>query len=347
MEDFVKVLDRSIKMKRLEEERNSLRETPITIVPSCMNSNKTYSTYFGVVLDNICELDEVKDFIRMRGWKHCGDPEKEKEFVNLKTSKVPAFTLSTYARENESLKDVGERPRNPYIIVDIDFNSIEEVNPETFKKINSLPFVLGSSISISGLGYWSVVKIDISKIKSKKDWKKLYNELYSYYEDYDIKLDIQCSNINRLRVCSPYEFIWNDDFEEEYKPVLAPDYTKKELSDLYKEEDTDKYESGEFGNRVFKEAYQSGNNHWKRLSWANTILNVFGEDGEELYYSIFSDDPNIDNDVDNTWNWCVNNRNGQYKSNAYCLRKLEEMGWIRRKPQIIETINNNNILYNF
>jgi hypothetical protein len=42
----------------------------------------------------------------------------------------------------------------------------------------------------------------------------MFRQLKEYYENEDIELDDSCCNINRLRVISPYDFIYNDYYKQ-------------------------------------------------------------------------------------------------------------------------------------
>ena len=326
----------------LEKERRDLLNANVTVVPSCTNSNKLFSYTFGAVLKGMATNENVQRMREMAGWKHSRKKEKEDLFSRFKTTAIPAFTLSTYAKEGETLRDLSEEPRNGFIIIDIDYSTLEEANEEAFKKINSLPFVLGSSKSVSGLGFWSVVKVNIENIHSKKDWQKMYKELYSIYEEHEIDIDRQCGNINRLRCSSPYEFCWNDSFENAYEPLLQEDEEPKKTN----EQKNISYEIGWWG-REFVETYVSGDNHYRRLEWASTIVSIFGEDGEDLYYHIFSDDPNKNNDVTNTWKWCIKNK-ATCRTSSYCLGMLMKYGWTSSQSERIdENIEIDNNEYDF
>lgn len=324
---FEKMFRRSLS----ELEKEELLNAKVTLVPSCSQSDKLYSATFKDILEKYSKLAEVQRFKDMLGWKHCGDESKEKEFCKLKVSTVPAYTLTTYADEGENLKNAGNFPKQPYYIVDIDFSTLNEANEKVFQKINSLSFVIGSGRSISGFGFYSIVKIDISRIDSKEAWKKAYRELYEAYKKEGIELDKQCSNINRLRVCSPFEFHYNLNYGGAFVPELKEEEKKK------KEASTSEYAKGDFSIDI-EEEYEEGNTHWKRLAWASTLLSLYKEEEAEiLYYDIFASDVKKDGDLETTFNWCKNNKDKCRPSN-YCLRLMRQYGWLRKKRRRIEII---------
>lgn len=319
-------MERGLCTKWQKEEKEKLLKATCTVVPSCARSNDTANTTFGTVLGEISQLPEVQEFKKMAFWKHSGNESKEKEFSIKKITACPAFTLSTYTNKGESLKDLGDEPRNEYIIIDVDFDKPEDITKEAFDKLNSLPFVIGSASSISGLGFWSIVKVNIESIHSREEWQMMYRELYEYYKERGITIDKSCCNINRLRVISPYDFIYNKKFINQYEPKL-----KEEEKENKSEKVNRNYEISLLG-RAFKEPYISGDNHYRRLEWASTIVALMGEQGKDLYYNIFSEDIRKDNDLDVTWNWCCKNKEN-CRTSQYCLSKLIKFGWAKGQAE--------------
>lgn len=250
--------------------------------------------------------EKVKDnLIKMKGWKHSKDiytsqsgvsKTKEEWFKDVKRDKVPAFTLTSYANNIASAQEI----LNPYIIVDIDGI---EVTDKIFDILNSRPFVLGSAISTSGEGVWSVIKFDINAVTNGEDLKELVQALYEKYDcDYGIKIDRSCSNPNRLRFVSPYEFELNDYYEGPFTFHKSPNKQVK----LKDEIQMDYFNTGstnvpprfqflgEQGEDYYREAKmpyikygEEGKNYELLWSYSNAIYKICGDEGFKVFCNYF------------------------------------------------------------
>lgn len=302
-------------------EKDELRSAKISVVKNVSSSNTSTLTTFGLLLDNIKNLESIEEVKEMKGWKHCGDKEKENKFIETKKN-LPAFTLTTHVENGESLRK-GTEIKNNYIIIDID--NIE-INDEVFSELNSFYFVIGSGISVSGEGIYSIVKFDES-VDNKDKFKEMFSQLEEFYKDRDFEIDKSCSNINRLRVISPYEFKWNREFEEPFCPSF-----KEEISTKSLDMNINDYDVNILGKDIIREPYEKGNMFWKRYGWSNTIYNCFGEKGKSLFMDIFYEDGDKD-ELEAIWK---TSSRGDKESSSYCLRRLEEAGYLKKKEKIIK-----------
>lgn len=254
----------------------------------------------------------------MKGWKHSKELHKGKSkedwFKDVKLYHTPQCILTSYVEDGGVVKSLNE-VKNPYVIIDID--NIE-VNEENLNKIHSLEFVMCTGVSVSGEGYYSIVRLPDS-VKSKEDFTECFKWISNDFEDIGFTIDGQCKNINRTRVLSPYEIVLNDNYSEpydfiprtnveknKYKYSVPSDYCRKNLTsfitvpdklkvygckgkeDYYREVNDLHLEFptvDERGNEI------EGRNFNILYSYANAIYRVLGEDGWELYKEYFPETP--------------------------------------------------------
>ena len=106
---------------------------------------------------------------------------------------------------------------NPLIAVDIDAKDNEGVTLETMRtKINSLPYIMYSSLSVGGKGMYALLPI---AEENKNDFKAVFNALNEDFKALGLTLDGSCVNVNRERYMS-----YDDD---EYWNTKCEIYTKK------------------------------------------------------------------------------------------------------------------------
>lgn len=181
---------------------------------------------------------------------------------------------------------------NNLIAIDLDEKdnkglSIEEMR----KKINSLPFVMYSSLSVGGKGMYALIAISEN---NKNDFKGVFNALNEDFIKLGLKLDSSCVNVNRER------YISYDD--KEYWNTKAEIYTKK--LNIPTQVHTHPSKVGENANKplterefnkvrdmvkdIKKNKLQLTKNHTDTLGLANAIANIWGEEGRTLLHLIRS-----------------------------------------------------------
>lgn len=296
----------TLRIRKVEEEFIALLTTNVGYTTDKKNCT---IMRFG---DAVRMLDQNrKDRLRMmKGWKHSEDlyvergiQKTKREWFSKEKLGLPAFTLTSYAPLTENAKEI----LNPYIVVDID--NIE-VTDELFEKLNSLPFVIGSAISTSGEGVWSVVKFDMDAVTDYNDLRDLVDSLNGWYlEEFGFGIDLQCKNANRLRFLGPYDFEPNYKYEDIFvfiKPtkksssfasIDSGDMTvfndpiqstgKCEVSGSYQylgKENEDYYRSYSYLPYIDE---TSGKNYQLLYKYANAIYRCCGEKGWEVYCNYF------------------------------------------------------------
>ena len=311
-------IDKALFDLQRRTDRWELLKAPISTY-SCYNQSQKciWVGSLGSYIANILNFASLKQYY---GWKHCGDTKKKDEFKNIKGNSIPCFTLTSWVEVGKSNSEAKE-VKNPYIIIDIDKDYGCSIDSDEFRLINSLPFVLGSSLSCSGCGYWSIVEFYSDNVTSK-NFKLLFNELYQYYQDLGIEIDDNCKNVNRLRVCSPYDFVWNNNYNKPYEPILFEE--PKQFTPI-----KDAYELAD-NTHLIKEPYIEGKMFTKRIGWANTLFNCFGEDGWNIYLDILSEDRCKLEELQSYWNQA---RKGTYNSNPRFIKILKSSGYIKDEDE--------------
>ena len=89
---------------------------------------------------------------------------------------------------------------NNLIAIDLDAKDNEGVTIEEMRKrINSLPYVMYSSLSVGGKGMYVLIPISES---NKNDFKSVFKALEEDFIKLGLKLDSSCVNVNRERYMS-------------------------------------------------------------------------------------------------------------------------------------------------
>ena len=181
---------------------------------------------------------------------------------------------------------------NPLIAVDIDAKDNEGVTLETMRtKINSLPYIMYSSVSVGGKGMYALIPI---AEENKNDFKAVFNALNEDFKALGLTLDGSCVNVNRERYMS-----YDDD---EYWNTKCEIYTKKiniptQAHDTHKRVESsakttltekDKQKVDLMIEDIKANKIQLTKNHTDTLGLANAIANVWGEEGRGLFHLIRS-----------------------------------------------------------
>lgn len=308
MKESLERLERILDFKRLKDSK-------VSIVLGVTNSNTSTLATFNDILD-LAKCDEIQEAKKAKGWKHS---ERAEEYKRLKSS-LPAFTITTFGYNGESTRFFVKKPLNPYIIIDID--NIE-VNENNTNKLNSFPFVLATGVSVSGEGYYSIVKFNNLIVDDEKSFSILFKKLNEYYKEQGYEIDKSCSNINRLRIVSPYELYWNNSYKEEFSVDIDELEEEESYINEKKTVDVDDFVVIDEGHEDFVVPYVPGKMYNERISWANTIYNVYGDAGYSLFMDIMREQPNKE-ELANLWKTAHNG----YSSSSKCLAILRGHGYI-------------------
>ena len=210
----------------------------------------------------------------------------ESEYRQAK-AKVLSFTPSCLC-QGETAKEVKEI--NALIAVDLDEKdnkglSLEEIR----KRVNSLPYVMYSSMSVGGKGMYALIPI---KEENKNDFKAVFNALNEDFKVLGLTLDSSCVNINRERYMSfdDNEY-WNDKAEIYTKKINTPTQVHTHPSKVG--ENANKPLTQREYNKVksMVEDIKANKlvltkNHTDTLMIANCLANIWGEEGRTLLHII-------------------------------------------------------------
>lgn len=210
----------------------------------------------------------------------------ESEYRQAK-AKVLSFTPSCVCK-GETAKEVEHV--NNLIAIDLDAKDNENITIEEMRKrVNSLPYVMYSSLSVGGKGMYALIPIAEA---NKNDFKAVFNALNEDFTKLGLKLDSSCINVNRERYMSydKAEY-WNKECEIYSKklniPTQAHDTHKRVESGANKPlTERDKQKVDLMIEDIKQNKIQLSKNHYDTLAIANCLANIWGEDGRELLHTI-------------------------------------------------------------
>ena len=241
-----------------------------------------YTLYNAIMLGRNCkeEIAKVRSIDRQAN---------ESEYRQAK-AKVLSYTPSCLCPIGGSAKEVKEI--NALIAVDLDAKDNEDVSIEEMRKrVNSLPYVMYSSISVGGKGMYALLPISEN---NKNDFKGVFKALEEDFIKLGLKLDSSCVNVNRERYMSVDDNeYWNTKCEIYTRKLNIPTQVNTTL--LRGGDNANKPLTAREYNKVrdmvkdIKENHlQLTKNHYDTLGIANAIANIWGEEGRELLHIIRS-----------------------------------------------------------
>lgn len=200
---------------------------------------------------------------------------------------IPSCVCKGKTGKTENVEHV-----NNLIAIDLDAKDNEGVSIEEMrKKINSLPFVMYSSLSVGGRGMYALIPI---LDENKNDFKAVFKALEEDFIKLGLKLDGSCVNVNRERYMS-YD-------DNEYWNTKAEIYDKK--MNIPTQVNTTLLRGGGNANKpltarefnkvrdmvedIKANKIQVSKNHDDTLKIANAIANIWGEEGRTLLHTIRS-----------------------------------------------------------
>lgn len=278
------VTEEVTKEKAKEEKQHITPDFLTNTKVSIMKQHKVLNEsnlYNAIITGRICkqEITKVRSI----------DRSKDEIAYKQAKSKVLSFTpscvcASTTAKE---IKQV-----NPLIAVDLDEKDNKGLSIEEMRtKINSLPYVMYSSLSVGGRGMYALITISES---NKNDFKGVFNALNEDFKALGLTLDSSCVNVNRERYMSydDNEY-WNTKCEIYTKKISIPTQahdTHKRVESSAKTTLTekDKQKVDLMIEDIKANKIQLTKNHTDTLGLGNAIANVWGEEGRGLFHLIRS-----------------------------------------------------------
>lgn len=180
---------------------------------------------------------------------------------------------------------------NNLIAIDLDAKDNEGVTIEEMRtKINSLPYIMYSSLSVGGKGMYALIPI---LDENKTDFKGVFNALNEDFKALGLTLDGSCINVNRERYMSfdDNEY-WNKECEIYTKKITIPTQVHTHPSKVGEnakpltEREFKKVKS--MVEDIKANKIQVSKNHDDTLKIANAIANIWGEEGRTLLHLIRS-----------------------------------------------------------
>ena len=218
------------------------------------------------------------------------DRSKDEIAYKKAKEKVLSYTPSCVCA-GTTAKEVKEI--NPLIAVDIDAKDNKGLSIEDMRtKINSLPYVMYSSISVGGKGMYALISI---LDENKNDFKGVFNALNEDFKALGLTLDSSCVNVNRERYMSydDNEY-WNTKCEIYTKKLNIPTQVNKqplqglEINANKPLTEREHNKIKKIMEEIKKKHLILTKNHTDTLGLANCLSNILGEEGRELLHIIRS-----------------------------------------------------------
>lgn len=215
--------------------------------------------------------------------------KNESEYRQAK-AKVLSYTPSCLCTIGGTAKEVEHV--NPLIAIDLDEKDNTNISLEEMRKrVNSLPYIMYSSMSVGGRGMYALIPI---KEENKNDFKGVFKALESDFKALGLTLDGSCVNVNRERYMSydDNEY-WNKQCEIYTRKINIPTQVHTHPSKVGENAKTtltekDKEKVDLMIEDIKANKIQLSKNHKDTLGLANAIANIWGEEGRELFHLIRS-----------------------------------------------------------
>lgn len=219
---------------------------------------------------------------------------------------------------------------NPLIAVDIDAKDNENITIEEMRtKINSLPYVMYSSLSVGGKGMYALIPI---LEENKNDFKGVFNALNEDFKGLGLTLDSSCVNVNRERYMSydKAEY-WNTKCEIYTKKLNIPTQVNTHPSKVGENAnkpltERDKQKVNEMIEDIKANKLQLTKNHYDTLAIANCLVNILGEKGRDLLHIIRSQREGYDeNKTDKNFDYALDHLDeGERFNLGFLISKYKE-----------------------
>lgn len=247
------------------------------------NILKTSSLYNAIIMgkEHKKEIEAVRRIDRQ-----ANESEYRRAKDNI-LSFIPSCVCKGKTGKAENVEHV-----NNLIAIDLDAKDNEGVTLEEMRtKINSLPYVMYSSISVGGKGMYALIPI---KEENKNDFKAVFKALEEDFIKLGLKLDSSCVNVNRERYMSfdDNEY-WNTKCEIYTKKLNIPTQvnghpTRVEINANKPLTQREYNKVKSMVEDIKANKVQLSKNHDDTLKIANAIANIWGEEGRTLLHLIRS-----------------------------------------------------------
>lgn len=280
----VKKEKQEVKEEKQEEKQHITPDFLLNTKVSIMerhNILKTSSLYNAIIMgkEHKKEIEAVRRIDRQ-----ANESEYRRAKDNI-LSFIPSCVCKGKTGKAENVEHV-----NNLIAIDLDAKDNEGVTLETMRtKINSLPYVMYSSLSVGGKGMYALIPISES---NKNDFKAVFNALNEDFKALGLTLDGSCVNINRERYISfdDNEY-WNKQCEIYTRKINIPTQvnghpTRVEINANKPLTQREYNKVKSMVEDIKANKVQLSKNHTDTLMIANCLANILGEEGRELLHII-------------------------------------------------------------
>lgn len=283
----IKKEKQEVKEEKQEEKQHITPDFLLNTKVSIMRGHKVLNEsdlYNAIITGRICK-EAIAKVRRI-------DRSKDEIAYKQAKEKVLSFTPSCLCPIGGSAKAENVEHVNNLIAIDLDAKDNEGVTLEEMRtKINSLPYVMYSSISVGGKGMYALIPISEN---NKNDFKGVFKALEEDFIKLGLKLDSSCVNVNRERYMSfdDNEY-WNTKCEIYTKKLNIPTQvnghpTRVEINANKPLTEKDKQKVDLMIEDIKANKIQVSKNHDDTLKIANAIANIWGEEGRTLLHLIRS-----------------------------------------------------------
>lgn len=283
----IKKEKQEVKEEKQEEKQHITPDFLLNTKVSIMRGHKVLNEsdlYNAIITGRICK-EAIAKVRRI-------DRSKDEIAYKQAKEKVLSFTPSCLCPIGGSAKAENVEHVNNLIAIDLDAKDNEGVTLEEMRtKINSLPYVMYSSISVGGKGMYALLPISEN---NKNDFKGVFKALEEDFIKLGFKLDSSCVNVNRERYMSfdDNEY-WNTKCEIYTKKLNIPTQvnghpTRVEINANKPLTEKDKQKVDLMIEDIKANKIQVSKNHDDTLKIANAIANIWGEEGRTLLHLIRS-----------------------------------------------------------
>lgn len=283
----IKKEKQEVKEEKQEEKQHITPDFLLNTKVSIMRGHKVLNEsdlYNAIITGRICK-EAIAKVRRI-------DRSKDEIAYKQAKEKVLSFTPSCLCPIGGSAKAENVEHVNNLIAIDLDAKDNEGVTLEEMRtKINSLPYVMYSSISVGGKGMYALIPISEN---NKNDFKGVFKALEEDFIKLGLKLDSSCVNVNRERYMSfdDNEY-WNTKCEIYTKKLNIPTQvnghpTRVEINANKPLTQREYNKVKSMVEDIKANKVQLSKNHDDTLKIANAIANIWGEEGRTLLHLIRS-----------------------------------------------------------
>lgn len=245
-----------------------------------MSKVSMYNRADDIKSEAVIYIEDLIDGIRVGAWRDAVEKYRKSQDPTDK-KRLPGVTISgTFSVR----KDTNITAFSGFICVDLDHlnEDVEEVR----RLVNQDQYTYASFSSASGKGLAVLVKVD------GKKFKESFEGLQNYYlSKFGLKIDVNCSNISRLRFVSfdpKAEIVNNESATFQEYPKKERGRPKKADDTLYLHTDRDI----EFVLQQIEARHidiTGGYDEWYKIGWA--LISKYGENARGYFHRIsqFSD----------------------------------------------------------